>query len=104
MVARLPLEPTATIACAAQVTLVKRTTKRPAELAVVDLRLGPLDTVTRSFALKPRPLTVSGCRSVIVSAGRAALAAGSPFACAAPLSVTMVTTTSTRIDHTTQRV
>ena len=103
VVARLPLDPIATIAVAAHFTLAKRTTNRPEALAVTDLRLVPVETTTRSPDLKPRPLIVSGCMFMTVSVARVPTGATFP-SCAAPPRPNVISTTSKPISITTPEV
>lgn len=76
------MEPTATIVIPAHLSPAKRTTNRPADVAMMDFRLVPVETTTRSPDLKPRPLTASGLVLMTVSVARAADASrcdGSPL-------------------------
>jgi hypothetical protein len=68
--ARLPLEPMATIVPLVHLARANVTVKRPCASAVAALLRGPTETTTCSPVLKPRPTIRKGFMDWIVSAGR----------------------------------
>lgn len=87
--ARLPLDPIATIVPLVHLVRPNWTVKPPRGPAVAAFRRGPTETVTRSFALKPRPATRSGFMVMIVSVGRLVSADGVAWIASGPRATTV---------------